>query len=108
MTPSFSWLKLFNHYIGEIVGRKVLLLLDNCGAHGNEETLPDLENVQIQFPPSNTTSVLQPMDAEIISTLKTSYRKLMYEKASDIMEDTNTNIYKIDKLLSIEYIPDAW
>lgn len=110
MTSSlfFSWLQRFNDFVGRTVGRKVLLLLDNCSAHGTEETLPDLENVQIMFLPPNTTSVLQPMDAGIIATLKTRYRKLQYERALDIMEESNTNIYKIDQLLAMKYISGVW
>lgn len=40
-----SWLKQFNYYVGKTLGRKVFLLWDNFEAHGNEETLPDLDYV---------------------------------------------------------------
>ena len=40
--------------------RKILLLLDNCSAHNLENV--ELSNIEVQFMPPNTTSVLQPMD----------------------------------------------
>ena len=86
----------------------MLLLLDNFSGHGKKDHLPELQNTKISFLPPNTTSVLQPMDAGIIATLKTRYRKLQYERALDLLEESNGQIYKIDQLLAMKYITGVW
>ncbi|XP_070387588.1 tigger transposable element-derived protein 6-like [Dermacentor albipictus] len=50
--------------------RKVLLFVDNCGAHGH---IHDLQSVHLVFLPPNTTRVFQPMDQGIIKNLKVLY-----------------------------------
>ena len=52
--------------------RKILLFLDNCSSHFINE---ELSNVKLIYFPSNSTSVLQPLDLGIIKCLKTNYRK---------------------------------
>ncbi|CAH0722847.1 unnamed protein product, partial [Brenthis ino] len=47
--------------------KKILLLVDNCPAHPH---IADLKSITLVFLPSNTTSVLQPMDQGIIRALK--------------------------------------
>ena len=58
MTATFlnAWLRRFDEYIRGTPGRKVALLLDNCSAHGTEETLPLLSQVEVIFLPPCTTS----------------------------------------------------
>jgi len=52
----FEWLERLDRYIGTTQGRKILLLIDNCSAHGNDSTIPRLKNVRVAFLPPNTTS----------------------------------------------------
>jgi hypothetical protein len=42
--------------------RKVLLILDNCAAH--PQCTECLKNIQLEFLPVNTTSLVQAMDME--------------------------------------------
>ncbi|KAK2645787.1 hypothetical protein Ddye_020982 [Dipteronia dyeriana] len=62
-------------------GGKVLLIVENYPAHPN--VIEGLTNVDIFFLPPNTTSKIQPCDAEIIRALKIHYRRHFY---SSILE----------------------
>ena len=52
--------------------KKVLLILDNCGPHGDELIDPNGQ-VTVIFSPPNCTSMFQPMDAGVIAMLKKNY-----------------------------------
>lgn len=72
----FDWLRRLSGYVtSSDITRKVLLLLDNCSAHGSAQSLPFLDNVEVLFLPPNTTSRLQPLYAGIIAAIKARYRK---------------------------------
>ena len=82
-----SWLYRFSSFISRSnPQRRVILLLDNCSAHGSAESLPNLSNVDYQFLRPNTTSKLQPLDAGIIAALKTRYREKQYDHALDCID----------------------
>jgi len=50
---------------------KALILLDNCPAHPQVDQLTsDDKMIQFMFLPANTTSLIQPMDQDIIYTVK--------------------------------------
>lgn len=53
--------------------RKVLLLIENCSAHGKTDTLSCLNNVEVLFIPPNTTAHIQPCDAGIKELMKVRY-----------------------------------
>ena len=53
-----EWLSAWDLYLTK-VNRKILLLVDNCTAHPHVSTL---KNIQLEFLPPNTTSLIQPMD----------------------------------------------
>lgn len=74
----------FNSFIPEVkkhlasknLPLKAILLLDNATPHGNTETLKSEDgNFFVFFFPPNTTSILQPLDQQIIQCLKQNYRK---------------------------------
>lgn len=70
LTPVMvDWLQSLDRMM-KAQNRKILLLLDNAPVHPKIT----LQNVKLQFLPANTTSILQPMDAGIIQTLKLKYR----------------------------------
>jgi len=75
-----EWLIWFDKRIN----RPVLLLLDNCPAHGVKSKLPTLQNTEIMFLPPNTTSKLQPMDAGIIRSFKATIDYIMHDMYSTI------------------------
>ena len=88
--------------------RRVILLLDNCSAHGSEESLPPLDNVEGIYLPPNTTSKLQPLDAGIIASVKTRYRRYQYERALDCLDANESNIYKLDQLTAMKAMRRIW
>lgn len=105
----FGWLLRFSSYISRTgPERKVLLLIDNCSAHGSEQSLPAVDNVDVVFLPPNTTSKLQPLDAGIIAALKTRYRKWQYERALDCVDASVENIYHVDQLSAMKALTYIW
>ena len=91
-------------------GRKVILFLDNATVHPT--SLIDIcSYIKIAFLPKNTTSRLQPLDAGIIQSFKTKYRKkFMRYVIARINDDlTASEITKgIDILQAITWVADSW
>ena len=64
---------------------KVCLLMDNCPAH--KPFLQTLHPaVEVVFLPPNTTSLIQPLDQEIISCVKAKYQKLVFKQLREATE----------------------
>ena len=82
-----EWLAGCDSYLTK-VNRKILLLVDNCTAHPHVSTL---KNIQLEFLPPNTTSLIQPMDQGIIEKLKTLYRKELVHMTLAYLEETILN-----------------
>ena len=66
-----EWLKELDENLCK-KGEKILLFVDNCPSHIVKS---ELKNVKVEFLPKNTTSMLQPLDAGIIHSFKSHYRK---------------------------------
>lgn len=87
--------------------RKILLLLDNCGAHPHIE----LSNVKLQFLPPNTTSKLQPLDAGIICNIKALYRKRLLRHLLAEMDESSSAadlVKSVNLLHAIRWLDLAW
>ena len=104
----FDWLRRLDNFIGRTTGRKIILFLDNCAAHGTVLTLPTLHNVEVYFLPPNTTSQVQPLDAGVIAALKAKFRRRMMFRVFENMEVGNQSIYNIDVLTAIRWIMAEW
>ncbi|GFX49341.1 tigger transposable element-derived protein 1 [Trichonephila clavipes] len=76
---------------------KVLLIVDNAASH------PQLEhpNVQLVFLPSNTTSLIQPLDQGIIATFKKYYIKTTYKFILNKLENESLTVKDVWKQFSI-------
>ncbi|KAK8774506.1 hypothetical protein V5799_010962 [Amblyomma americanum] len=83
--------------------RKVLMIVDNCPAHGDVE---GLEAIRLEFLPPNTTAVLQPLDQGVIKCLKMNYRKLLLKRMLICMD--NSMSYSVTLLSSVGMLADAW
>lgn len=55
--------------------RNILLFIDNCTAHPHLK----FSNIKLMFLPTNSTSVLQPMDQGVIKCFKSHYRRRFLE-----------------------------
>lgn len=104
----FEWLRRLDRYIGMESGRKILLLIDNCSAHGKEETMPHLDNVRVLFLPPNTTSKVQPLDAGIIAWVKNKYRTRLLLRVFDNIDMGRKSIYNVDVLTAMRWTTEAW
>jgi hypothetical protein len=78
--------------IREYTKEPVALLMDNCSSH-EPSCIDPTGQVEIIFFPPNCTSVYQPLDQGIITTLKTFYKKEMlnlfavaYDKFEELQE----------------------
>jgi len=83
--------------------RKILLLIDNCTPHNAP---PKLDNIRVEYFPSNCTAVLQPLDQGIIRAVKSRYRTFLLRQ---ILCDLEKNIQrKCNVKEAIEWICGAW
>ena len=98
----------FDAFIGKTNNRKVALLMENTSCHGDLETIPKLCNVEVVYFPSNTTSLLQPLDAEIISVLKWRYRKCQLMKALNFIEQNYDSVYEVDQITAMTWVQNIW
>ena len=103
-----EWLLYLDRTISKTTGRKILLLLDNCSAHGTKETLPTLSHVEVFHLPPNTTSRLQPLDLGIIAAMKVKYRRCQMEYAVDLLDEDVRDVYKVDILTAMFWISNIW
>lgn len=88
---------------------KALLLLDNCPGHPDEESLKSEDGqICVLYLPPNVTPLLQPMDQNVIQTVKTSYKKsLLYnilsKEGSVVQALKDTNLKDV-----VFYLASAW
>lgn len=104
-----EWLERFNTHV-RLRGRTVVLLLDNCSAHGKDHEVAalNLSNTRVIFLPPNTTSLIQPCDAGIIAAVKCRYRRLQIARVLDYIDIGERNIYKVDVLQAMRWIQKCW
>lgn len=81
---------------------KALLLLDNAPGHPNETEMKVKTKdgfIEIMFLPKNTTALIQPLDQNVIKTMKMHYKKRLL---MDIVSDTTNDIADILKSFNIK------
>ena len=82
-----SWLSHLNT-VFKIQNRQVLLLVDNAPSH-NASNDSQLSNIVVQYLPPNTTSCIQPLDAGIIRSFKSKYKRHYCRR---VLEQVENNI----------------
>ncbi|GBN51771.1 Tigger transposable element-derived protein 4 [Araneus ventricosus] len=80
--------------------RKIVLLIDNCTAHIEPS---NLQCIKVVFLSPNTTSVLEPMDQGVISSLKCHYRKQLILRILECYDkNKDCDISILDTVVLIE------
>jgi len=101
---------------------RAILLLDNASCHGTNAVLQTEDcNFQVMFFPPNATAILQPLDQQIIQSMKLRYRKnllmdLASKRGTDIvaklkeinLKDVSIMIHQAWNDVPISVIQNAW
>ncbi|XP_055687379.1 tigger transposable element-derived protein 1-like [Lutzomyia longipalpis] len=97
---------------------RAILLLDNCSSHPKklEEKLKQngLDFIKIQFLPENTTSLIQPMDQQVIATFKKFYTKFLFQRCEEYCRFSGNHALikffkeELDVVVSIKIVEEAW
>jgi hypothetical protein len=92
--------------------KKIILFMDNATCHGSAASLK-LSNIKIEYLPTNTTSLIQPMDAGVIKNFKCHYRRKILQKIlSSLEEDEALSAKDMAKSVSlldaIHMLKSAW
>ena len=104
-----KWLAEFDCKVELTPGCKVLLFIDNASSHGNSRTLPSLQNIQVEFLPKRTTSILQPLDLGVIACVKSRYRQRITQRAADLIDSgISERIYQIDLKRAAIWVTEIW
>ena len=85
--------------------RKVCLTLDNFAGH-NIAYQPT--NVKIEFFEPNLTPFVQPLDTGVIRCFKAHYRQALCQRALDLDDAGEWDIYKISLVEAMFLAKDAW
>lgn len=88
---------------------KAILFVDNAPSHPAASELIS-GDIKVEFLPPNTTSVLQPMDQQVLQTLKRGYRKKLLTRL--VEEQRNLTIPEKLKEVNVKnviyWVSDAW
>ncbi len=92
------------------LSEKVLLLLDNAGAHPSLSEMK-CRGIVVKFLPPKTTSLIQPMDQGVISSFKRFYRKNLLQEILIKCDREDTSLEILNKIIMKDIIglrADAW
>uniref|UniRef100_A0A8D2JKI7 DDE-1 domain-containing protein n=1 Tax=Varanus komodoensis TaxID=61221 RepID=A0A8D2JKI7_VARKO len=90
-----------NYFEQEGLPFKALLIIDTAPGHPDSVCYED-ENVEVVFLPPNTTSLLQPLDQDIIRCVKATYTRLVFDRIrSAIDADPNLDVMQCWKSFTI-------
>lgn len=104
----FAWLPSFDLYISRTPGLKVILFIDNSSAHGSAEVLTERQNVDVRFLSRNTTSRLQPLDDDVIATVKANFGRRLLFRGFGKMAFGKKSIYSNDILIEMRWMKGEW
>lgn len=104
------WISILQQIDAEMCkqNRKIVLFVDNASCH---KITVDLQNINVQFLPPNTTALIQPLDQGIIHSFKSHYRQIIVRKQLIALEkglQLQEFIKSITILDALYYIKRAW
>jgi hypothetical protein len=85
--------------------REIHLFVDHCPAHPQD--IRKFKNVQVEFFPAITTSVLKPMDRSIIKALKQKFRRSFVLRLLRRL-NSNEDSYIMSLLDAVSVVAMAW
>jgi hypothetical protein len=92
-TPSIK-----DYLENNVLPLKALLLFDNAPGHPKDledNFLTDVSWLTVQFLPPNTTSLIQPMDQEVIAGFKKLYTRALFSRCFEACQFSSTMTLKI-------------
>lgn len=107
-TVVFAWLQRVVRRVWQQVGREFLQMVDNCTAHGTLEFPSSLQNLLAQFLPPNITSIVQPLDANIIAWSNAGYQLRILFRVFDNTDMGQKSIYNVDILTDMRWATEIW
>lgn len=91
---------------------KAILLVDNATCHGTANTFSHDENFKVIFFPPNNTPLLQPLDQNVIKSLKQRYRKHLLSTLLALCVNGNNDMVSALKNINLKdvafLIVEAW
>ena len=89
--------------------QKALLIIDNAPCHPNEKDLI-VGDIKTIFLPPNVTSILQPMDQQVLQQIKRQYKKRLLQAL--VKEDIDISITEKLKKINVKdvifWVAEAW
>ena len=106
-----AWMtaKMFNTWIENfdkemrLLNKQAALILDNAPSH---VCSTKITNTKLVFLPPNLTSIIQPLDAGIISCLKRKYKSKLVSSCIECLESNKS--FKISLKMCVEMVTAAW
>lgn len=83
-------------------------MIDNRSAHGSKEVLPELQNIEIYVLSPRTTSLIQPLHAGKIDTVKGKFRRRILFRVFENIDACRKSIYNIDILTVMRWATEDW
>ncbi|XP_034954627.2 tigger transposable element-derived protein 1-like [Zootoca vivipara] len=95
---------------------KCLLVMDNAPAHPpglEEELVEEFSFINVMFLPPNTTSLIQPMEQQVIPNFKKLYTRALFQRCFEVTSDTELTLREFWKnnfniLHCLHLIDKAW
>ncbi|CAH2283062.1 tigger transposable element-derived 1-like [Pelobates cultripes] len=75
-----------------------LLVMDNAPAHSpniEDDLLEEFSFIKVMFLPLSTTSLIQPIDQQVISNFKKLYTKASFQRCFKVTEGTNLTFSRV-------------
>lgn len=97
----FDWLERLDWYVGQTQDGKIVLLIDNCTAHGAKETLLVLTNISVEFLAPKPKRKIQPLDAGITPWVKAKHKRQLLLRVVEKSEAEKISNYNVEVLTAI-------